>query len=66
MLHLATLSLVALALCSPAHAQTDYPTKPVRIMVGANAGGGTDVIARMLGEKTELLTFRPVPPTARG
>jgi tripartite-type tricarboxylate transporter receptor subunit TctC len=29
----------------------NYPTKPVRIMVGANAGGGTDIIARMLAEK---------------
>lgn len=28
-----------------------YPAKPVRIMVGANAGGGTDIIARMLAEK---------------
>ena len=43
-------ALAALALALPAAAQ-DYPTKPVRIMVGANAGGGTDVIARMLGEK---------------
>jgi tripartite-type tricarboxylate transporter receptor subunit TctC len=34
-----------------AFAQTNYPTKPVRIMVGANAGGGTDIIARMLAEK---------------
>ena len=33
-----------------AHAQT-YPTKPVKIMVGASAGGGTDIIARMLAEK---------------
>ena len=40
----------ALAVALPAAAQ-DYPQKPVRIMVGANAGGGTDVIARMLGEK---------------
>ncbi|PUE51229.1 tripartite tricarboxylate transporter substrate binding protein [Limnohabitans sp. 2KL-51] len=29
----------------------NYPNKPVRIMVGANAGGGTDIIARMLAEK---------------
>jgi tripartite-type tricarboxylate transporter receptor subunit TctC len=32
-------------------AQTSFPTKPVRIMVGANAGGGTDIIARMLADK---------------
>ena len=43
-------ALAALAVSLPVAAQ-DYPTKPVRIMVGANAGGGTDVIARMLGEK---------------
>ena len=43
--------LAMCALCSvPAQAQT-YPQKPVRIMVGANAGGGTDIIARMLAEK---------------
>jgi tripartite-type tricarboxylate transporter receptor subunit TctC len=45
-------ALLALALVAGvASAQSDYPTKPVRIMVGANAGGGTDIIARMLGEK---------------
>jgi len=32
-------------------AQTTYPTKPVKLMVGAGAGGGTDIIARMLSEK---------------
>lgn len=35
---------------TPVAAQT-YPAKPVRIMVGASAGGGTDIIARMLAEK---------------
>ncbi|MEN9775101.1 MAG: hypothetical protein RL322_2171 [Pseudomonadota bacterium] len=33
-----------------ATAQT-WPTKPLRIMVGANAGGGTDILARLLAEK---------------
>jgi len=37
-------------------AQTAYPNKPVKLMVGAGAGGGTDIIARMLAEKmTESL-----------
>lgn len=46
-----TLAALAVATTAPALAQSDYPQRPVRIMVGANAGGGTDVIARMLGEK---------------
>ena len=46
-----TLAALAVAAPAPALAQSDYPQRPVRIMVGANAGGGTDVIARMLGEK---------------
>ena len=41
---------VALCACTTS-AQTAYPTKPVRIMVGASAGGGTDIVARMLAEK---------------
>jgi tripartite-type tricarboxylate transporter receptor subunit TctC len=28
-----------------------WPTRSLRIMVGANAGGGTDIIARLLAEK---------------
>jgi tripartite-type tricarboxylate transporter receptor subunit TctC len=48
------LSLAALVLsaaaASPAFAQI-YPDKPLRIMVGASAGGGTDILARMLAEK---------------
>ena len=45
-------SLVALlTFTSFTSAQTTYPTKPVKLMVGAGAGGGTDIIARMLAEK---------------
>ena len=40
-----------LSIWMPATAQTTYPTKPVKLMVGAGAGGGTDIIARMLSEK---------------
>jgi len=44
-------ALAALVLAQPATAQEAYPARPVRILVGANAGGGTDIIARMLAEK---------------
>ena len=49
--------LVIAGLLAPvlaANAQTTpapYPTKTVRLMVGASAGGGTDIIARMLADK---------------
>lgn len=45
------LALPALLMPFIGHAQTPYPTKTVRLMVGANAGGGTDIVARMLAEK---------------
>ncbi len=32
-----------------AHAQSDYPQQPVRIVVAAPAGGGTDLMARIIG-----------------
>ena len=47
----ATLLAVALPVASVAQSATTYPSKPVRLMVGASAGGGTDIIARMLAEK---------------
>jgi tripartite-type tricarboxylate transporter receptor subunit TctC len=40
-------------------ADTSYPTRPVKIMVGANAGGGTDIIARMLAEKFQAAMKQP-------
>ena len=35
---------------SPAHAQTDWPTKPIKIIAGYPAGGQTDLFARTYGE----------------
>ena len=44
----AALGLTATAL--PAFAQV-WPDKPLRIMVGASPGGGTDILARLLADK---------------
>src|SRR5262245_25091646 len=42
-----TIALLALA-CGTAVAQQDYPNKPVRIIVGYSAGGGNDIIVRVM------------------
>jgi tripartite-type tricarboxylate transporter receptor subunit TctC len=47
-------SLAGLALAAGAtrgaHAQGNFPTQPIRIMVGYPAGGGVDIVARLLSE----------------
>ncbi len=46
------LMAAALVLASTACiAQQDYPSKPVRIMVGFPPGGSVDIVARVLGQK---------------
>ena len=49
MMRIALVALVALSAAAgaaPAHAQSDYPSKPMRWVIPYAAGGGTDVIAR--------------------
>jgi tripartite-type tricarboxylate transporter receptor subunit TctC len=40
-------------------AQT-YPTQPIRILVGYPAGGGVDIVARLLGEPMKAALGQPV------
>ncbi len=39
------------ALATSSHAQSKYPDKPVKVVVGFTAGGGTDVAARVIAQK---------------
>ena len=48
-LHLAAGAAALLALSRIARAQA-YPTRPVRLIVGYAAGGGTDITARLIGQ----------------
>jgi tripartite-type tricarboxylate transporter receptor subunit TctC len=36
---------------TPSHAQGKYPDRPVKVVVGFSAGGGTDVAARVIAQK---------------
>ncbi|MEI6722509.1 MAG: tripartite tricarboxylate transporter substrate-binding protein, partial [Betaproteobacteria bacterium] len=54
------LALLACALCAlPAFAQ-DYPSKPINIIVPLSAGGGTDLLARVLAVKLREKFGQPV------
>ena len=33
------------------HAQADYPAKPIRIVIGTAAGGGSDLMGRLVGQQ---------------
>ncbi len=45
------LTLGAGAWAAPGHAQGKYPDRPVKVVVGFTAGGGTDVAARVIAQK---------------
>jgi tripartite-type tricarboxylate transporter receptor subunit TctC len=46
---MAALAAALTASCAAAQAQ-DWPTRPVRFLIGAGPGGGTDIIARILAD----------------
>ncbi|WP_090138686.1 tripartite tricarboxylate transporter substrate binding protein [Limnohabitans sp. DM1] len=62
MFKIVTSTLAALTLCTAVQAQTtgSYPAKPIKIVVPFPAGGTSDVLARMLGQKMTESWGQPV------
>lgn len=52
LLRLALSAALALGIAATAEAQvTTYPNRPIRMLVGFGAGGGTDIVARVMAQK---------------
>src|ERR1700691_6628981 len=48
------------AAIAPASAQSDYPNRPVRLVVGFAAGGGNDIFARLVADKASQILGQSV------
>ncbi len=59
-LRLGLLFSVALCWGSVLHANTAYPSRPIKLVVPVAAGGGTDFTARLLAEKLSVAMGQPV------
>jgi tripartite-type tricarboxylate transporter receptor subunit TctC len=53
-------AFTALLMAAPTVAQTGYPDRPVRIIVGFTAGSATDITARMFAQKLNAAWNLPV------
>jgi len=59
-IRLAYFAIAALTCVPIAASAADYPSRPVTIVVGYSAGGGVDVMARILSEKLPAVLGQPV------
>jgi tripartite-type tricarboxylate transporter receptor subunit TctC len=59
-IRLAAAVLLSAVACAPALAQSDYPSKPIRLVVPYPPGGTVEVVARVLGEEMTKTWSQPV------
>jgi tripartite-type tricarboxylate transporter receptor subunit TctC len=60
------IAAAALFVASPAHAQSDYPNKPVKVVVTVPAGGGVDTVTRLVTERMRNVLGQPFVVENRG
>ena len=56
----ASLGLLGMSIAAASAQAQNYPTKPIRFLVGFGPGGPTDVIARVLGNAMSQLLGQPI------
>ena len=54
------MAALLLAAALPSAAATDYPTRPIRLIVPFAAGGGNDTVARLVGQRLVARLGQPV------
>src|SRR5262249_17809587 len=57
---IALLGGAAMTLPAPARAAEPFPSRPIRLVVPYPAGGGTDIVGRVLGQKLHESLGQPV------
>ena len=56
----AATATLAISVASEAQAQTDYPNRPIRLVIGYGPGGTADIISREVGQKLSASLGQPV------
>ena len=60
MMRCAAVAFVLLFVAATAQAQQKYPTKPIRLMTPFAAGGGSDILARLIGPQITEVFGQPI------
>ena len=63
---LSVAAIVLAAVTGAAHAQQDFPNKPIQMMVAFPAGGSTDIAARIVASIAEKALGQPIVIVNRG
>lgn len=52
--------IIGILLSAPSYSQSNYPNRPIKIIVGYAPGGTTDIIARIIAERFTVSMGQPV------